>query len=255
METRQLLRPLGNCSGSLTGNSTARFASVSVSASVPFSAATGRRHQSSTSRTKKMLKIPPHPSFLTPIEGQNHVVYNPPSAAPSVYHTPFKFLPRTDPRRQASLSQMLRSSLEYQAAHPKPPSPPEAQTQTQTQTGQPNPDDIATAADNDNDDIAFLPPEATKLDGQEKRYNVTREQVDEMRRLRAEDPRRWSVLKLAERYDCNPVFIMMCCRASREHRDKERERLEAIKARWGPIRAGARDERQKRRKLLHRGGL
>ena len=79
--------------------------------------------------------------------------------------------------------------------------------------------------------------------------------VEEMRALREADPARWSVLKLAERYACSPIFVMMCCRASAEHRGQERERLEAIKARWGPIRAKARDERQKRKVLLHQGRL
>ncbi|KAI1491787.1 mitochondrial ribosomal protein subunit L20-domain-containing protein [Biscogniauxia mediterranea] len=223
METRQFLRPLGSCcrsSGSLTGP-TANAAA----------AAMGRRHQSSTARTKKMLKIPPHPSFLTGLEGENRVIYNPPSATPSVYHTPFKFLPPSDPRRQANLSQIVRSSLQYQAEHP-PPTPPTS-----------------------SDAAAPLPPTATKADEHEKQYNVSREEVEEMRALRAADPARWSVVRLAERFKCSRLFVMMCCRASREHRDQERERLDAIRARWGPIRTNAREERQKRRKMLLRGEL
>lgn len=48
---------------------------------------------------------------------------------------------------------------------------------------------------------------------------------------------------------------MMCCRADREHRGRERARLDAIKARWGPIRAGAREERKKRSALLLKDAL
>ena len=102
-----------------------------------------------------------------------------------------------------------------------------------------------------------LPPVALppQLPEPEKKYNVTREQVAEMRRLRAQDPERWSVLKLAERYDCRPLFVMMCCRASPEHKDRERARLDAIKARWGPFKTNAREERKKRKALLLKDAL
>ncbi|CAJ2503296.1 Uu.00g106900.m01.CDS01 [Anthostomella pinea] len=224
METRHLLRPLSSLSSSTTTTATASAMSSSTS---PFTrsivaAATGRRHQSTTSRTKKMLKIPPHPDFLTPREGESHIIYNPPSAAPSVYHTPFKFLPKTDPRRQANLTQLIRSSA-----------------------------DLSGPSANANN----LPPPSTKREGAPKMYNVTREQVDEMRTLRAEDPAKWSVQKLAERYKCSHLFIMMCCKAGPEHKAQERERLEAIKARWGPIRSGAREERKKRKALLFKGAI
>lgn len=76
-----------------------------------------------------------------------------------------------------------------------------------------------------------------------------------MRALRAKDPERWSVLKLAARYDCQPLFVMMCCRASAEHKDRERARLDAIKARWGPFKTAAREERKKRKVLLHKDAL
>ncbi len=136
---------------------------------------------------------------------------------PSVYHTPFKFLPKSDPRRQANLIQLIRSPVDRHTAQ--------------------------------------LPPTARKSEGREKKYNVTREQVEEMRQLRAGDPMTWSVLKLADKFKCSPVFVMMCCKASPEHKDKERQRLEAIKARWGITRTKARDERRKRMTLLLRGAL
>ncbi|KAI1462791.1 mitochondrial ribosomal protein subunit L20-domain-containing protein [Annulohypoxylon moriforme] len=178
-----------------------------------------RRHQSSASRTKRALKIAPHPSFLTSPSSPSgsHVIFNPPSSKPSVYHTPFKFLPRTDPRRRANLTQLLRTSS-----------------------------DLPNLSDAD------LPPQ---LPEPERKYHVTKEQVAEMRMLRAQDPERWSVLKLAERYDCRPLFVMMCCRASAEHKDRERARLQAVKARWGPVRTGAREERKKRKALLLKDAL
>ncbi|KAI1348932.1 mitochondrial ribosomal protein subunit L20-domain-containing protein [Xylaria sp. FL0043] len=216
MEIRQALRPLSSLcpapSSSLASRSSPAFRSTAAS----------RRHQSTTSRTKKMLKIPPHPDFLTPQSGQTHIIYNPPAASPSVYHTPFKFLPKSDPRRQANLSQLLRSSSDLPASSSRVPG---------------------------------LPPPTRAAELREKKYNVTREQVEEMRQLRAADPLTWSVHKLAAKFDCTPFFVMMCCKASPEHKEMERQRLEAIRARWGPVRTKAREERRKRKALLLQSAL
>ncbi|KAI2606113.1 mitochondrial ribosomal protein subunit L20-domain-containing protein [Hypoxylon fragiforme] len=225
METRSLLQPLlRSVTTTTTTTSNPLFSS---SSSTWFAAAAttpaSRRHQSSSARTKRALKIPPHPSFLqNPLEAAR-VIYNPPASAPSVYHTPFKFLPPSDPRRKANLAQVIRAS----AAAPTTPLPPP--------TANPN-----------------LAPE---LKTPPQFYNVTREQVEEMRQLRAEDPEKWSVHELARRYSCAPIFVMMCCRADREHRDREKARLDAVKARWGPIRSHAREERKKRKILLHQDAL
>ncbi|KAI0554434.1 mitochondrial ribosomal protein subunit L20-domain-containing protein [Xylaria curta] len=210
METRQVLRPLGSLRHATSSPAATAFRSVA-----------SRRHQSTTSRTKKALKLPPHPDFLTPQSGQNHIIFNPPAAAPSVYHTPFKFLPKSDPRRQANLSQLIRSSSDLN---------------TSSRSTQ-------------------LPPPTSKTEIRERKYNVTKEQVEEMRQLRAADPAKWSVLKLAQKFECNPLFVMMCCKASPEHKEKENQRLEDIKSRWGTIRTKAREERKKRKDLLLRGAL
>ncbi|KAI0853200.1 mitochondrial ribosomal protein subunit L20-domain-containing protein [Daldinia vernicosa] len=213
MEARSLVQPLLRSISTSTSTSTRAAAAVTI-ASIP------RRHQSSTSRTKRALKIAPHPSFFPTSSSSfgesTQVIYNPPSSTPSVYHTPFKFLPPSDPRRKANLAQLIRTSTDVSSSK------------------------------------SVLPPE---LKAPERKYNVTREQVEEMRELRATDPERWSVLKLAERYGCAPYFVMMCCSAPTEHRERERARLNAVKERWGAIRTGAREERKKRRVLLHKGLL
>ncbi|KAI1812935.1 mitochondrial ribosomal protein subunit L20-domain-containing protein [Poronia punctata] len=226
METRQFLRPLSSVAHASSSSTSSPIILRAASRTItnPFTYPTssttttihGRRHQSTTSRTKKMLKLPPHPDFITPQSGKDHIIFNPPAAAPSVYHTPFKFLPKTDPRRQANVSHLLRQSADPAVA------------------GSP------------------LPPQ---VPAHEMKYNVTQEQVEEMRQLRAEDPRKWSVLALAKRYDCSPYFVMMCCKADADHKKSELERLDAIKARWGTIRTKARVERQKRKKMLLRGEL
>ncbi|ORY65386.1 mitochondrial ribosomal protein subunit L20-domain-containing protein [Pseudomassariella vexata] len=195
MEARQILRPFCSLTSTVIR--------------------TTRRCQSTTSRTKKALKIRPDVSFLTP-NSEDHIIFNPPSSAPSVYHTPFKFLPKSDPRRQANLTHLLRTSDLHNAP---------------------------------------LPPPAGKLAEIKPRSNVTKEEVEEMRQLRNENPAKWSVVRLAEKFQCTKLFVMMCCQASDEHWKSERERLEAIKARWGPMRTNAREERQKRKKMLARGEL
>lgn len=186
---------------------------------------TAKRTQATASRTRKALKIAPHESFLAGKSNEDHIIFNPPSSAPSVYHTPFKFLPRSDPRRQANLTQIIRASSSSSSS-----------TTASTVTAP----ELGTQANG-----GFVPP----------KQNVTREQVEEMRALRALDPTKWSVAALAAKYDCTNWFVMMCCKASPEHKASEQARLEAIKARWGPIRTKAREERQKRKAMLGRSEL
>lgn len=63
------------------------------------SALGSRRHQSSYRRTKQRLRVKPDASFGASHQGHDQIIYNPPSSAPSVYHTPNKFLPPNDARR------------------------------------------------------------------------------------------------------------------------------------------------------------
>ncbi|KAI9928070.1 hypothetical protein ASPWEDRAFT_42263 [Aspergillus wentii DTO 134E9] len=59
-----------------------------------------RRNQSSYRRAKQRLRVKPDVSFGVPSnQFQDQIIYNPPSSAPSIYHTPTKFLPPNDARR------------------------------------------------------------------------------------------------------------------------------------------------------------
>lgn len=187
---------------------------------------TTKRTQATTGRTKKALKVAPHPSFVN-TANEDHIIFNPPSSVASVYHTPFKFLPRQDPRRQANLTRLIRAGSS-------------ASTPTAAAAAFELAPSVGTAANG-----GFVPP----------KHHVTREQVEEMRSLRASDPATWSVLALAKKFGCSNYFVLMCCRAPAEHKASEKARLEAIKARWGPIRTKAREERQKRKVLLGRDQL
>ncbi|KAK0754630.1 mitochondrial ribosomal protein subunit L20-domain-containing protein [Schizothecium vesticola] len=204
------------------------------------------RHKSSTSRTKRALNIPPHPSFLSPASvpkpsnnaaaapaagpsPSSHIIFNPPSAAPSVYHTPFKFLPRSDPRRRAQLPANLFSSsatIQYNATP-------------------------ASAAGGDVDPNAFpqVKPHAGSL------YHLSEADVAEMRRLRAEDPVKNSVTALATRFGCAKLFVMMCCTSSLEHRIKMKEAFAEVRAKWGPRKAKAFEDRQRRWEMMLKGEL
>lgn len=63
-----------------------------------------RRHQSSYRRTKQRLRVKPDASFGSSHQSYDHIIHNPPSSAPNVYHTPSKFLPVDDVRRSSNLS-------------------------------------------------------------------------------------------------------------------------------------------------------
>ncbi|KAI9779904.1 MAG: hypothetical protein M1835_004608 [Candelina submexicana] len=60
------------------------------------------RDESTHGRTKQRLRVKPEASFTQSSARQDHIVFNPPSSAPSVYHTPRKFLPRNDQRQTFS---------------------------------------------------------------------------------------------------------------------------------------------------------
>lgn len=185
------------------------------------------RTKATAARTRRALNIPPHPSFLTAdargggLGQEDTIIFNPPSAAPSVYHTPFKFLPRTDPRRRANLA----SLFEKQFSSPSATNP---------------------------GDVPVIPGgERVVAD----RGPITREEVAEMRRLRSEDPHRWNVHNLSVKYDLPRGFIMACCQAPKEKIEFERRKMELIQARWGPAKKKAHEDRLRRREMLYRGEI
>jgi hypothetical protein len=87
------------------------------------------------------------------------------------------------------------------------------------------------------------------------RHHLTKADIEEMRRLRAEDPVANSVVALSRRFQCTTLFVLMCCQASREHREMVKEQTEKAKERWGPRRRAARDERARRNVMVYNGEL
>lgn len=194
---------------------------------------TCRRNAASYRRTRKMLRVKQDPSFApTTTETTEHIIFNPPPSAPNVYHTPPKFLPASDPRRELHLEAEAMAA----AGTPKKPSSVLATIAAQRAASQPK-------AEN-------LKPIRPIY---EKKYHLTQDDIDEIRRLRKEDPRYWSRLRLAEKFDCSQFFISLCVTAPEHAKEKEAE-VEAVKARWGRRKTEARVARAERKKLWGQEG-
>ena len=177
---------------------------------------TSRRHQSSYRRTRSRLNIKPDTSFLpSKTEAHDHIIYNPPPSAPNVYHTPTIFLPKSDKRRQMhDLATQRDPQLAAGATHLSPQQ--------------------------------RLPPHVRKP--YEKRYHVTEAQMEEMRRLRKEDPVAWSVTALAKKFDCSRIFVSFVTEGLSEEQQKQQKMVtEVIKSRWGTKRRIAREDRALRK--------
>jgi hypothetical protein len=201
MDLRPLRRPACDL---LSGRSQYLFA-----ANLP-----ARRHESSYRRTKKRLNVKPDASFgfSKSSPNQDTIVFNPPSSAPSVLHTPLKFLPKDDPRRG------LYSSTN------------------------------STLAPFD----GRLPPLVQKPQPGFQRHHLSEQDVAEIRRLRIEDPDHWTRVRLARKFNCSSIFIAICAETPAEQVAKDQAKLAAIKARWGPKRIKAREDRERRREAVYR---
>lgn len=81
----------------------------------------------------------------------------------------------------------------------------------------------------------------------EKKYHLKPSDIEEIRKLRQNDPMTWSRHKLAKRFDCSPMFIAMVCEASPQKKEIQRQVLEAVQSRWGTKRQMAREDRQLRK--------
>lgn len=173
------------------------------------------RQQESYRRTKQKLNIQPDASFLPSGKIQpDHIIFNPPSSAPSVLHTPLIFLPKDDKRKAL----LLKSAAKF-------PTP------------------------------SKLPPVIKKFKPLEEgiRHHLKEADIAEIQRLRLEDPDKWTARKLGVKFNCSTFFVAMCCRAPSEKLERDKEKFEAMTARWGPKRTKAREDRWKRMELAVRG--
>lgn len=174
-----------------------------------------RRNESSYRRTKKRLNIKPDATFVLSRTSpqQDHIIFNPPASAPSVLHTPLKFLPKDDPRRKLFTLASTSTSVQKNAT----PGPV----------------------------IAAKPAGY-------QRHHLSEEDVQEIRRLKKTNPDLWTSHKLAKKFSCSVIFVGMCVKATENALRLEREKLEAIRAKWGPKRTMAREDRKMRRDAVYR---
>lgn len=189
------------------------------------------RAKATSARARRALNIPPHPSFLSSDSHleRDTIIFNPPSSSASVYHTPFKFLPKTDPRRRANLASLFESHFGGSAA---------------ASLGSP-----AAAVDaSQMGPVVLHPPKF-------ERPPITKEEVEEMRQLRQEDPSRWNVKALSDKYQIPQSFVMACCQAPKEKIEFERKKLELISKRWGAMKRKAKEDKERRREMLFRGEI
>ncbi|ORY14953.1 mitochondrial ribosomal protein subunit L20-domain-containing protein [Clohesyomyces aquaticus] len=190
---------------------------------------THHRHESSTRRHKKLLNLSDAPSY-TPSTRTPTLIFNPPSSAPSVYHTPLKFLPQTDRRRQ--LYSAALTSTTQTALRTRTPSIAHSGTPLSTPS--------------------FLPPKpstplpAPVREPYEKKYHLTEKDMEEIRKLRTEDPDTWTRVRLAEKFGCSQFFVGMIVKNT-EKAERVREEHEKMRERWGPRRRMAREDRGQRR--------
>ena len=87
----------------------------------------------------------------------------------------------------------------------------------------------------------------------EKKYHLGQAEIDEIRKLRKQDPRKWTRVRLAEKFECSQFFVSLCCCAP-EIKDEQDKALEAIKKKWGRRKTEAREERKARKVLWGRDG-
>ncbi|CAG8952371.1 hypothetical protein HYFRA_00001117 [Hymenoscyphus fraxineus] len=180
-----------------------------------------RRHEQSYRRTQHRLNIRPDSSFLQSQDApkQAHIIFNPPSSAPSVFHTPLKFLPKEDKRRAAQVA--LEAKI-----NPTP---------------------------------KYLPPPVFKKPSVPV-HHLTDADILEIQRLRREEGvEKWTTHRLAKKFNCSKLFVMICLRQcggeppDPNYKNAEQLKMEAIEKRWGPRRRMAHEDRLKRMQMALRG--
>lgn len=83
----------------------------------------------------------------------------------------------------------------------------------------------------------------------EKRYHLTPSQIEEMRALRASDPKKYTAGVLAKQFDCTVAFVQITAPASKTRRLALDTELQEQKDGWGYRKRLQREIRQKRRSL------
>jgi hypothetical protein len=174
----------------------------------------------------------------------SHIVFNPPPSAPNVYHTPVKFLPQDDIRRRLLETGPSMYNLQQSPSSPsrgrQPRSPIAAPGTALRELAHAFPSGLAPRAPAD----APLPPPLAPP--YVPAATLTQAQVDEVRRLRREDPENWPLRRLAREFGCSHRLVA-AIQVSREAHASEVREKERVRERWSERRARARVDRGRRR--------
>ncbi|CAR25945.1 ZYRO0A11792p [Zygosaccharomyces rouxii] len=93
-------------------------------------------------------------------------------------------------------------------------------------------------------------PSRSSLQG--KSYHLNPEQIEQIRRLRLEDPAKNTRKSLASQYNVSPLFISMVSEPPKEWKQEMDSRLTTIKSKWHVKRVTAREDRKRRKELWYR---
>ncbi|WPK25679.1 hypothetical protein PUMCH_003004 [Australozyma saopauloensis] len=86
-----------------------------------------------------------------------------------------------------------------------------------------------------------------------KEYNLTPEIVQEIITLRQEDPEKWSVSKLAQKFNIEPSKVNILTGCSVAKQQKVLAELETVKKAWNETTRRARKDRVRRKQMWLRG--
>lgn len=79
-----------------------------------------------------------------------------------------------------------------------------------------------------------------------RNYDVTPEIVKRIVELRAEDPNRWTIAKLAREFSINQNVVNVVTGVNKERKGKLNTELEEMKKDWSQNKAISREDRKKR---------
>lgn len=240
--------------------------------------AASRRHESSYRRSRSRLNVKPDPSFLTKDGSRaDHIIFNPPSSAPSVLNTPLKFLPKSDPR--ARLLELTAKKLVANSIIPLPKHL--ARRVTSTPLGDSLPAGLPTGAvlspasrdalkpriepnlsprrkpvtrDPYNPDGELPPRFKAKITGPKmdnEKGVLGSKEIQEMQRLRVEDRDKYTTTVLAKMFGCSVHFVEICMAAGlpadpTPRKERMAAQFKVIEDAWGPRRRKANEERERR---------
>jgi hypothetical protein len=208
-------------------------------------------------RLRQRLALPEAPSMKPKqIVGpkSSHVIFNPPPAGPNVYHTPLKFLPSNDVRRQLYENgpSLYNSRTSGTSDSGRYSHMDEAIGLRATHIARPG---TALHEIGSTFPLAFaprLPPDAPLPPAINKHWRAEKildqDAIEEIRRLRNKDPRTWTVSKLVEKFQCSASLVSAIA-APKAAYEVHQKRMTEARNKWSKGRATARRDRA-RRELL-----